>query len=153
LEVAKEKARRRLKGAQIIEAHIVIVDKDVVVKLEGVVAGSLRMHKPKKTPHGLTVATNHGRRPIGFTKEEVSRIKELQELKKVELVTLKSSIANILQQKSNLEAKVKHICFQMEDKKTAYVEAKMEMEIAIGKFSTQKNTGRKFASSFDGYVN
>jgi hypothetical protein len=95
------------------------------------------MRKPKKTPHGLTVATNYGRRPFGFTKEEVSRIKELQELKKVELVVFKSSIANVLQQKSNLEAKVKHLCSQMGDKKTtAYVEAKMEMEIAMGKFST-----------------
>jgi hypothetical protein len=53
------------------------VDKDVVVKLEGFIIGFLSMHKPKKTLHGLTVATNHGRRPIGFTKEKVSRIKEL----------------------------------------------------------------------------
>ncbi len=83
--------------AQIIETHIKIVDKDVVVKLERIV-GSLSMHKPKKTLHGLTLAKNHGRRPIGFTKEEVSRVKELQELKKVELVALKSSIANVLQQ-------------------------------------------------------
>ncbi len=116
LEVAKEKTRRGLKGAQIIEAHIATVDKDVVLKLEGVVVGSLSMHKPKKTPYGLTVATNYGRRPIGFTKEEVSKVKELQELKKVELVALKSSIVNVLQQKSNLEAKVKHLCSQMEDK-------------------------------------
>jgi hypothetical protein len=114
------------------------VDKDVVVKLDGVIVGSLNMRKPKKTPHGLTVATNHGRRPIGFTKEEFSKIKELQELQKVELVALKSSIANILQQKSNLEAKVKHLCFQMEDKEAAYVEAKMEMEIVMGKFATQE---------------
>jgi hypothetical protein len=28
------------------------------------------------------VATNHGKRPIGFTKEEVSRIKELQRSEK-----------------------------------------------------------------------
>jgi len=136
LEVAKEKTRIGFKGAQIIKAHTTIVDKDVVVKMEGVAVGSLSMDKPKKTPHGLTVATNHGKIPIGFTKEEVFRIKELQELKKVELVALKSSIANVLQQKSNLEAKVKHICSQMEDKKAAYVEAKMEMEIVIGKFST-----------------
>ncbi len=77
LEVTKEKARKGLKGAQIIKVHTTIVDKDVVVKLEGIFVGSLSMHKPKKTPHGLTVATNHGRRPIGFTKEEVFRIKEL----------------------------------------------------------------------------
>jgi len=31
--------------------------------------GFLSMHNPQKTFHGLTVATNHGRRPIGFTKE------------------------------------------------------------------------------------
>jgi len=55
------------------------------------------MHKPKKIPHGLTMATNRGRRPIGFTKEEVFGVKELQELKKVELVVVKSSIANVLQ--------------------------------------------------------
>jgi hypothetical protein len=67
LEVAKEKARRGLKGVQIIEAHTTTVDKDVV-KLERVVVGSLNMHKPKKIPHGSIVATNHGRRPIGFTK-------------------------------------------------------------------------------------
>jgi hypothetical protein len=91
------------------------------------------MHKPKKTFHGLTVVTNHGKKPIGFTKEEVSKIKELQELKKVELVVLKSSIANVLQQKFNLETKVKHVC-SMEDKKAAYVKIKMEMEIAMGKF-------------------
>jgi hypothetical protein len=30
---------------------------------------------------------------------------------------------------------VKHLCSQMEDKKVAYVEAKMEMEIAMGKLS------------------
>jgi hypothetical protein len=29
------------------------------------------------------MATNHGRRPIGFTKEEVFGVEELQELKKV----------------------------------------------------------------------
>jgi hypothetical protein len=45
-----------------------MVDKDVVVKLERVIVGSLNMHKPKKTLHGLTMVTNHGRRPIGFTK-------------------------------------------------------------------------------------
>jgi hypothetical protein len=56
----------------------------------------------------------------------------------VELVVLKSYIANVLQHKSNLEAKVKHLCCQMEDKEAAYVEAKMEMEIVMGKFSTQK---------------
>jgi chaperonin cofactor prefoldin len=56
----------------------------------------------------------------------------------VELIALKSSIANVLQQKSNLEAKVKHLCFQMEDKETTYVELKMEMEIATGKFSAYK---------------
>jgi hypothetical protein len=56
------------------------------------------MHKPQKTPHGLTLVTIHGRRPIGFTNEKVSRVKKLQELKKVELVALKSSIANVLQQ-------------------------------------------------------
>ncbi len=108
------------------------------MKLKWVIVGSLSMHNPKKTFHGLTVATNHGRRPIVFTKEEVSRLKELQELKKVELVALKSSIANVLQHNSNLEAKVKHLCSRMEDKEVAYVEAKMEMEIAMGKFSTQK---------------
>jgi len=48
LEVAKEKAQRGLKGTQIIKAHTTIVDKDVVVKLEGVIVGSLSMHKPKK---------------------------------------------------------------------------------------------------------
>jgi hypothetical protein len=123
-----------------MEAHITIMDKDVVVKLKGVIVGSLSMHKPKKTFHGLTMATNHGRRPIGFTKEEVSRIKKLQELKKVELVALKSSIANVLQQNSNLETKVKHLCSQMEDKEVAYAETKMEMEmeIAMGKFLAQK---------------
>jgi hypothetical protein len=56
----------------------------------------------------------------------------------VELVALKSSIANVLQHNSNLEAKVKHLCSRMEDKEVAYVEAKMEMEIGMGKFSTQK---------------
>ncbi len=83
LQVAKEKARRGFKGVQIIKAHTATVDKDVVMKLEGVVVGSLSMYKPKKTPHGSTVATNHGRRPIGFTKEEVFGVEELQELKKV----------------------------------------------------------------------
>jgi hypothetical protein len=73
------------------------MDKDVVVKLEGVVVSYLNMHKPKKIPHGLTMATNRGRRPIGFTKEEVFGVKELQELKKVEVVVVKSSIANVLQ--------------------------------------------------------
>jgi hypothetical protein len=66
LEVAKEKASRGLKGAQITKAHIAIVDKDVVVNLEGVAIGSLSMHKPIKTPHGLTVVANHGRRPTSF---------------------------------------------------------------------------------------
>jgi hypothetical protein len=33
---------------------------------------------------------------------------------------------------------MKHLCFQMEDKKATYVKAKMEMEIAMGKFSAQK---------------
>jgi hypothetical protein len=113
------------------------VEKDVVVKLKGVIVGFLNMHNPQKTFHGLTMATNHGRRPIGFTKEEVFRLKELQELKKVELVALKSSIANVLQHNSNLETKVKHLCSRM-DKEVAYVEAKMEIEIAMGKFSTQK---------------
>jgi hypothetical protein len=65
LEVAKEKAKKGLKGIQITEAHIATVDKDVVVKLEGVAIGSLSMHKPKKT-RGLFVVANHGRRPIGF---------------------------------------------------------------------------------------
>ncbi len=138
MEVAKEKVRRGLKSFQIIEAHITIVDKDVVVKLEGVIVGSLNMHKPKNIPHGLTVATNHGRKPIGFTKEEVSKIKELQKLKEVELVALKSSIANFLQQKPNLETKVKHLCSQMEDKEAAYANVKMKMEIAMGKFSAQR---------------
>ncbi len=107
------------------------------MKLKGVIVGFLNMHNPQKTFHGLTMATNHGRRPIGFTKEEVFRLKELQELKKVELVALKSSIANVLQHNSNLETKVKHLCSRM-DKEVAYVEAKMEIEIAMGKFSTQK---------------
>jgi len=53
LEVAKEKAQKGLKGVQITKAHIAIVDKDVVVKLEGVAIGSLNMHKAKKTPRGL----------------------------------------------------------------------------------------------------
>jgi hypothetical protein len=82
LEVAKEKAQRGLKGTQIIETHNTTMDKDVV-KLEGVVVGSLSMHKPKKTLHGSTMVTNHGRRPIGFTKEKVFGVEELQELKKV----------------------------------------------------------------------
>ncbi len=47
LEVAKEKARRGLKGVQITKAHTITMDKDVVVKLEGVVARSLTMHKQK----------------------------------------------------------------------------------------------------------
>jgi hypothetical protein len=97
LKVAKQKTRKGFKGSQIINAHTTIMDKDVVVKLEGVVVSYLNMHKPKKIPHGLTMATNRGRRPIGFTKEEVFGVKELQELKKVELVVVKSSIANVLQ--------------------------------------------------------
>ncbi len=96
LEVAKDKARRGLQGAQIIETHITIVDKDVVVKLKRVIVGSLSMHKPKRTLQGLTMVTNHGRRPLGFTEKEVSKIKELQELKKVELIALKLSFANVL---------------------------------------------------------
>jgi hypothetical protein len=42
------------------------MDKDVVVNLEGVTTGSLSMHKPIKTPHGLIVVANHGRRPTSF---------------------------------------------------------------------------------------
>ncbi len=84
------------------------------------------------------MATNHGKRPIGITKKKVFGVEELHELKKVELVVMKSSIANVLQQKSNLEAKVKHLCSQMEDKKATYAKAKMEMEIAMGKFSAHE---------------
>ncbi len=137
LEVAREKARRGLKGPQIIEAHTIIVDKDVVVTLEGVIVGSLSMHKPKETPHGLTMVINHGRRPICFTKE-VSRIKELQELKKGGVSSFEIIHSKFFQQKSNLETKVKHLCSQMEDKEAAYANVKMKMEIAMGKFSAQR---------------
>jgi hypothetical protein len=43
------------------------------------------------------MATNHGRRPIGITKKKVFGVEELHELKKVELIAMKSSIANVLQ--------------------------------------------------------
>jgi hypothetical protein len=139
LEVAKEKVRRGLKGIQIIESHTTIVDKDVVVKLEKVIVGSLSMHKPKKTPHGLTVATNHGRRPFGFTKKEVFRIKELQKLKKVELVALKSSMANVLQHKSNFEAKLKHLCFQWRTKRQPMLKLRWRWRLQWASFQPRKH--------------
>jgi hypothetical protein len=43
------------------------------------------------------MATNHGKRPIGVTKKKVFGVEELHELKKVELITMKSSITNVLQ--------------------------------------------------------
>ncbi len=73
------------------------------MKLEGVAARFLSMHKPKRSFHGLIVVANHGRRPIGFSKEEIFGVKELHELKKVELVAMKSSIANVWNKSSILK--------------------------------------------------
>jgi hypothetical protein len=67
LEVAKERVQEIFKGAQTIEANITIVDKDVVVNLEGVVIGSLNMHKSRKTPHDLTMVANCRNPNFGLT--------------------------------------------------------------------------------------
>jgi hypothetical protein len=51
------------------------MDKEVVVKLEGLVVGYFSMHKPKKFLQGLTMVANCGRRLTNFTKEEVLELK------------------------------------------------------------------------------
>lgn len=120
----KIESLKRTQGLS-IEARTRTMDKEIVVKLEGVVVGYFSMHKPKTILQGLTMVANCGRKPTSFTKKKVYRVEDLHELKKVELIVVKSFITNVLQQKFNLEAKVKRFCSQMEDKNVSYVETKM----------------------------
>jgi len=69
-----------------------VEEKGVIIKIEG----TTENQNPKKSFQGLNVMANHARRPWSFTTNEIFGVKELCELKKVELIVTKSIILDVL---------------------------------------------------------
>jgi hypothetical protein len=138
LNITKEKAQK-VKGPQVHLGRVGVEEKGAIAKTKG----TTQNQNPKKSFQGLNVMANRARRPWSFTTNEIFGVEELCELKKVELIVAKSIISNVLQLKIELEAKVKHLHSQMEDREATCVETKMEMDILAKKISTQKKEVEK----------
>ncbi len=145
LNIAKQKAQR-MKGPQVYLGRVGVEEKGAIAKTKGIAQNQ----NPKKSFQGLNVMANHARRPQNFTTDEIFGV-ELCELKKVELIVAKFVISNLLQLKSELEAKVKHLHSQMEDRKVACAKAKMEMDILVKKISAQKKEVEKLQEILVGF--
>jgi hypothetical protein len=135
-----------VKGPHVDLGCAKIEEKGAIAKTKG----TTQNHNLKSF-QSLNVMANHARRSWSFTTNEICGVEEFCELKKVELIATKCVISNVLWFKSELEAKVKHLHFQMEDRKVACVKAKMEMDILLSKFIVQKKEVEKLQESLVGF--
>jgi len=135
-----------VKGPHVDLGYAKIEEKGAIAKTKG----TTQNHNLKSF-RGLSVMANHARRPWSFTTNQICGVENFCELKKVELIATKCVISNVLWFKSELEAKVKHLHFQMENRKAACAKAKMEMDIWSNKFLVQKKEVEKLQESLVGF--